>query len=103
MDLTLYSVTKHLILPPGGLIVLFLLGFLLVRGVMGRVLIFIGLRVTPAPTYFIHRETGSDSVYGDWLPSASAFSTSYYAIHEYLGRGWYQWKATMEDVPATSY
>lgn len=63
----------------------------------------VGLRVTPAPTYFIHRETDRESTYGDWLPSASAFSRSYYAIHEYLGRAWYQWKTMMEGAPATPH
>jgi uncharacterized SAM-binding protein YcdF (DUF218 family) len=41
----LYVVTKALIMPPGGLILLFLIGFLLVRGVLGRLFIFVGLTV----------------------------------------------------------
>jgi len=40
-----YTIVKSLILPPGGLILLLLLGFLLVRGVLGRVLIFIAISV----------------------------------------------------------
>jgi uncharacterized SAM-binding protein YcdF (DUF218 family) len=60
----------------------------------------VGLRVTPAPTYFIHREAGGDTRYGDWLPSAGAFAVSYFALHEYLGRAWYQVKATTDDMPA---
>jgi len=45
MESILYTVVKGLILPPGGLILLFLAGFFLVRGVLGRILIFIGISV----------------------------------------------------------
>jgi len=45
MDTTLYTVVKSLIMPPGGLIILFLLGFLMVRGVLGRLFLFIGISV----------------------------------------------------------
>lgn len=41
----LYTVVKSLILPPGGLILLFLMGFFLVKGVLGRVIIFLGISV----------------------------------------------------------
>lgn len=61
----------------------------------------VGSQVTPAPTYFIHRESGSGQRYTDWLPSVSAFAVSYFAIHEYLGRVWYQLKATVDGMPAT--
>jgi len=61
----------------------------------------VGLAVTPAPTYFIHRETATESVYGDWLPSARAFLISFYAIHEYLGRVAYQLRATLDELPET--
>jgi uncharacterized SAM-binding protein YcdF (DUF218 family) len=39
----LYTLAKAFILPPGSLIILFLLGFLLVRGVLGRLFLFVGL------------------------------------------------------------
>jgi uncharacterized SAM-binding protein YcdF (DUF218 family) len=39
----LYVIVKSLIMPPGVLILLFLLGFFLVRGVLGRMFIFIGI------------------------------------------------------------
>ncbi len=50
-----------------------------------------GLSVTPAPTAFTH-SPGWESrlTYRDWLPSARAFMLSYYALHEHLGRVWYQ-------------
>jgi uncharacterized SAM-binding protein YcdF (DUF218 family) len=56
-----------------------------------------GLTVTPAPTGFIHRapEEPRRGDYRDWLPSAGAFSVSYFALHEHLGRVWYQLKATL--------
>lgn len=56
----------------------------------------VGLEVTPAPTAFIHRapEEPRRGDYRDWLPSAGAFSVSYFALHEHLGRVWYQLKAT---------
>lgn len=56
-----------------------------------------GIEVTPAPTAFIHRATDERGAtdYRDWLPSASAFSVSYFALHEHLGRVWYQLRATL--------
>jgi uncharacterized SAM-binding protein YcdF (DUF218 family) len=39
----LYTILKALVLPPGGLILLLLLAFLLVRGVLGRMILFIAL------------------------------------------------------------
>ena len=55
-----------------------------------------GLEPVPAPTGFIHREGEGDApAIVDWLPSAGAFSVSYFALHEWLGRAWYQLKATM--------
>lgn len=45
MDSPLYTVVKSLIMPPGGLILLLLLGFFMVRGVLGRVFIFVGISV----------------------------------------------------------
>jgi uncharacterized SAM-binding protein YcdF (DUF218 family) len=61
-----------------------------------------GIEVTPAPTYFVHREGGDEPSYRDWLPSAAAFGISYYALHEYLGQAWYQLKASGERRPAGS-
>jgi uncharacterized SAM-binding protein YcdF (DUF218 family) len=52
-----------------------------------------GIETIPAPTCFIHRE--GDGSYRDWLPSADAFVTSYFAFHEYLGQAWYQLKASL--------
>lgn len=45
MDSTLYTVVKNLIMPPGGLILLLLLGFFLVRGVLGRIFLLVGISV----------------------------------------------------------
>ena len=45
MDSVLYTVVKSLIMPPGGLIVILLFGFFLVRGVLGRIFIFVGISV----------------------------------------------------------
>jgi len=39
----LYTTLKSLVLPPGGIILLLLLGFLLVKGVLGRLFVFTGL------------------------------------------------------------
>ena len=39
----LYTILKALILPPGGLILLLLLAFFLVRGVLGRLILFVAL------------------------------------------------------------
>ncbi|MTW22152.1 YdcF family protein [Allochromatium palmeri] len=50
-----------------------------------------GLEVTPAPTAQFHHPGWTGTLkYSDWLPSAKALQTSYYAIHEHLGRLWYQ-------------
>jgi uncharacterized SAM-binding protein YcdF (DUF218 family) len=59
-----------------------------------------GVQVIPAPTSFAHREGAGESTYRDWLPSAGAFLQSYLAIHEYLGRAWYQLKATWGEASA---
>ncbi|MFT5447653.1 MAG: uncharacterized SAM-binding protein YcdF (DUF218 family) [Gammaproteobacteria bacterium] len=47
-----------------------------------------GFDVLPAPTAFY---TGSSKphTFRDWMPSSSALSNSWYAIHEHLGRLWY--------------
>lgn len=48
------------------------------------------LEVVPAPTRFVSR---AEPVWRDFLPSANAFGTTYYAIHEWLGIAWYRLKA----------
>jgi len=59
-----------------------------------------GVRVTPAPTGFNHRPGWEEDMrYTDWLPSARAFLTSYYALHEHLGRVWYQVRYWTEGAP----
>jgi uncharacterized SAM-binding protein YcdF (DUF218 family) len=56
-----------------------------------------GIKATPAPTSFIHRESRDDEgTYRDWLPSATAFITSYYGLHEWIGQAWYGLKASRE-------
>ena len=61
-----------------------------------------GTQVTPAPTYFIHKEgpEREEADYRDWLPSAGAFSVSYFALHEWIGQAWYQLKAATDTQPA---
>jgi len=61
----------------------------------------VGLAVIPAPTAFLGARDSEDAEasYRDWLPSASAFSVSYFALHEHLGRAWYQLKASGEAAP----
>lgn len=61
-----------------------------------------GVEAVPAPTYFIHREVGGEPDYRDWLPSAGAFTTSYFALHEYLGQVWYRLKASIGDGSTVS-
>ncbi|MBK1640603.1 hypothetical protein CKO12_01655 [Chromatium okenii] len=53
-----------------------------------------GFIITPAPTGFVHRPHWQTKLtYWDFLPSARSFLLSYYAIHEHIGRVWYQLKA----------
>lgn len=50
-----------------------------------------GVPVAPAPTGFVSGPTpGAPDSLTDFLPAMSALTNSYYAIHEYLGRAWYQ-------------
>ena len=59
-----------------------------------------GILVTPAPTGFVTSPGWQkDLGLGDWLPSAHAFHTTYFAIHEHLGRAWYQVRAWVEGAP----
>lgn len=63
-----------------------------------------GLRVTPAPTGFIHYPGWEAKLdFTDWLPSARAFLDSTYAVREHLGRVWYQIRYWIQGAPrATS-
>ena len=62
-----------------------------------------GLTVTPAPTGFAHRPGWrAELTYRDWLPSARAFLLSYYAIHEHVGRVWYQIRTWIQGPPRVS-
>lgn len=59
-----------------------------------------GIAVIPAPTGFISRPGWQEDLgLTDWLPSAKAINTSYYAIHEHLGRLWYQVRKLVEGAP----
>lgn len=57
-----------------------------------------GVAVVPASTGFYYRP-GGESSYSDWLPTAKAFLTSYYAIHEHVGRVWYQIRTWLTGPP----
>jgi uncharacterized SAM-binding protein YcdF (DUF218 family) len=60
-----------------------------------------GIPVIPAPTGFVHRPGWREDLeWYDWLPDAKALMTSYYAVHEHLGRVWYQIRYWMEGGPA---
>lgn len=48
-----------------------------------------GLKVTPAPTVFEHRDFSDGLQPEDFYPDIKALQRSYYAIHEYIGRLWY--------------
>ncbi len=48
-----------------------------------------GVDAQPAPTSFQYKEDNEER-FRDWLPNASAFLVSYWAIHEYVGRLWYR-------------
>ncbi len=59
-----------------------------------------GLSVTPAPTAFAHYPGWEAALtFRDWLPSARAFLLSYLAIHEHLGRAWYQIRTWIQGPP----
>jgi len=54
--------------------------------------------VYAAPTGFVSRSVpGAKDAVTDYLPSMSALRNSYYAVHEYLGRAWYQVRETVAD------
>ncbi len=48
-----------------------------------------GVNAAPAPTSFQYKDDDEEH-FRDWLPDASAFLASYWAIHEYVGRLWYR-------------
>lgn len=54
-----------------------------------------GFSVTPAPTTFSTRDD-DEIASSDYLPVPRALLTSHYAIHEYLGRLWYQIRHRMQ-------
>ena len=45
-----------------------------------------GIEAVPAPTAFVSAPDGN---WMDFVPSAQAFTLSYYALHEWLGMAWY--------------
>jgi len=47
-----------------------------------------GVNAHPAPTSFQYKE--SEAQIQDWLPNTGAFLSSSWAIHEYVGKLWYQ-------------
>lgn len=47
----------------------------------------LGVEAVPAPTRFVSR---SELSWRDFLPSARAFCTTYYAVYEWLGLAWYR-------------
>ncbi|PLY16250.1 MAG: YdcF family protein [Sedimenticola sp.] len=49
--------------------------------------------ITPAPTGYIS-QIGKQYSFWDWLPSAQAFQSSYWVLHEYLGEYWYRLRNT---------
>ena len=62
-----------------------------------------GIAVIPAPTGFVTSPGWQDKLaLSDWLPSASAFGISFYAVHEHLGRVWYQVRQWVEGAPRVS-
>lgn len=59
-----------------------------------------GLRVTPAPTGFVHYPGWQkDLGLADWLPSARALLDSTYAVREHLGQVWYQIRYWIQGAP----
>lgn len=56
----------------------------------------LGYEMTPAPTSFMHTRPATELLLSDWLPSASAFTRSYLAIHEWIGRAWYEIRSHLE-------
>jgi uncharacterized SAM-binding protein YcdF (DUF218 family) len=60
-----------------------------------------GLRVTPAPTGFVHYPGWQkDLGLADWLPSARALLDSTCAVREHLGQVWYQIRYWIQGAPS---
>lgn len=57
-----------------------------------------GIAAVAAPTGFGSGPTADEPTsLSDFLPSMTAFNHSYYAIHEYLGRAWYQVRGLADE------
>ena len=56
-----------------------------------------GLEVIPAPTHFMGGD-GTELIWLDFLPRASALQRSYYALHEWLGLAWLHLAAKAKDL-----
>lgn len=56
-----------------------------------------GLEVIPAPTHFMGGD-GTELIWLDFLPRASALQRSYYALHEWLGLAWLHLAAKVKDL-----
>ncbi|MCX7112274.1 MAG: YdcF family protein [Proteobacteria bacterium] len=54
-----------------------------------------GMRVTPAPTGLMNPNHKTD--FQDFLPSASALQSTFWALHEMLGRWWYHYRYYSES------
>lgn len=58
-----------------------------------------GIRVTPAPTGFIHHRSDAApdrAALADWLPQSNQFANSAFAVHELLGQVLYDLRARLE-------
>ncbi len=51
---------------------------------------YAGMRVNPAPTGLMNPNHKTDSQ--DFLPSASALQSTFWAVHEIVGRWWYRYR-----------
>lgn len=59
-----------------------------------------GIGVIPAPTGSVSIPNWRQALgLIDWLPSARAFPISYFALHEHLGRVWYQVRRWAQGAP----
>jgi uncharacterized SAM-binding protein YcdF (DUF218 family) len=55
-----------------------------------------GTEPIAAPTAFVGNSKLENN-WKDWRPSSRAFSDSYYALHEYVGKAWYALRDTQEE------
>ncbi len=59
----------------------------------------VGIYPIPAPTGFSPpQQPPSDP--SSWLPSIDAFNDSHWALHEYIGSGWYRVREIIDHLPA---